>query len=103
MLSWEHISFADSFGVLLVGWSVVVERGLFLARHLSTLFYTVSWVDRDFLFPHAKHFYGSTAAPTSDYPTKVTLDDFNGKVLLIQEPLHTKAHSHTFQGSSFKV
>ena len=103
MLSWAQISLADSFGVLLVGWSVVAERGLFLARHLSTLFYSVSWVDRDFLFPHAKHFYGSTAAPTSDYPTKVTLDDFNGKVLLIQEPLHTKAHSHTFQGSSFKV
>ena len=95
MLFWAQISLAGSIGALLVGG--------FGARAASILFYTASWVDRAFLFPHAKHFYGSTAALTSDYPTKVTLDDFNGKVLLIQEPLHTKAHSHTFQGSSFKV
>ena len=30
---------ADSFGVLLVGWLVVVARGLYLARHLFTLCY----------------------------------------------------------------
>ena len=28
---------AGSFGALLVGWSVVVARGLYLARHLFTL------------------------------------------------------------------
>ena len=28
---------AGSFGVLLVGWLVVVARGLYLARHLFTL------------------------------------------------------------------
>ena len=28
---------AGSFGTLLVGWLVVVARGLYLARHLSTL------------------------------------------------------------------
>ena len=29
--------FAGSFGALLVGWLVVVARGLYLARHLFTL------------------------------------------------------------------
>ena len=29
---------ASSFGALLVGWLVVVARGLYLARHLFTLF-----------------------------------------------------------------
>ena len=29
---------AGSFGALLVGWLVVVARGLYLARHLFTLF-----------------------------------------------------------------
>ena len=31
------LSIAGSFGALLVGWSVVVARGLYLARHLFTL------------------------------------------------------------------
>ena len=35
MLSWAHIGLAGSFGALLVGWLVVVVRGLYLARHLS--------------------------------------------------------------------
>ena len=30
---------AGSFGALLLGWLVVVARGLYLARHLFTLFY----------------------------------------------------------------
>ena len=30
---------AGSYGALLVGWLVVVARGLYLARHLFTLFY----------------------------------------------------------------
>ena len=30
---------AGSFGVLLVGWLVVVARGLYLARHLFTLYH----------------------------------------------------------------
>ena len=38
MLSWAHIGLAGSFGVLLVGWLVVVARGLYLAGYLSTLF-----------------------------------------------------------------
>ena len=38
MLSWAYIGLAGSFGVLLVGWLVVVARGLYLARHLFTLF-----------------------------------------------------------------
>ena len=37
MLSWARVGLAGSFSVLLVGWLVVVERGLYLARHLSTL------------------------------------------------------------------
>ena len=37
MLSWAHIGLAGSL-VLLMGWLVVVARGLYLARHLSTLF-----------------------------------------------------------------
>ena len=32
---------AGSFGALLVGWSVVVARGLYLARHLFTLYLIV--------------------------------------------------------------
>ena len=38
MLSWAHIGHAISFGALLVGWLVVVARGLYLARHLFTLY-----------------------------------------------------------------
>ena len=38
MLSWAHIGLAGSFGALLVGWLVVVARGLYLARHLFTLY-----------------------------------------------------------------
>ena len=38
MLSWGHIGLAGSFGALLVGWLVVVARGLYLARHLFTLY-----------------------------------------------------------------
>ena len=35
---------AGSFGALLVGWLVVVVRGLYLARHLFTLFrHFVTW------------------------------------------------------------
>ena len=37
MLSWAHIGLAGSFGALLVCWLVVVVRGLYLSRHLSTL------------------------------------------------------------------
>ena len=32
---------AGSFGALLVGWLVVVARGLYLARHLYAFFYKV--------------------------------------------------------------
>ena len=32
------LSIAGSFGALLVGWLVVVARGLYLARHLFTLY-----------------------------------------------------------------
>ena len=32
-----HIGLTSSFGALLVGWLVVVARGLYLARHLFTL------------------------------------------------------------------
>ena len=39
MLSLALIGLAiGSFGALLVGWSLVVARGLYLARHLSTLY-----------------------------------------------------------------
>ena len=31
---------AGSFGALLVGWLVVLARGLYLARHLFTLYHT---------------------------------------------------------------
>ena len=34
----EFLFIAGSFGALLVGWLVVVARGLYLARHLFTLF-----------------------------------------------------------------
>ena len=34
MLSWAHIGLAGSFDTLLVGWLVVVVRGLYLTRHL---------------------------------------------------------------------
>ena len=38
MISWAHIfSLAGSFGALLGGWLVDVMRGLYLARHLSTV------------------------------------------------------------------
>ena len=36
---------AGSFGALLVGWLVVVARGLYLTRHLFTLFYIAVKVD----------------------------------------------------------
>ena len=35
MLSLAHIDLASSFGALLVGWLMVVARGLYLARHLT--------------------------------------------------------------------
>ena len=38
ILSWAHIGLAGSFGALLVGWLVVVARGLYLARLIFTLF-----------------------------------------------------------------
>ena len=38
MLSLAHIDLAGSFGALLVDYLVVVVRGLYLARHLFTLF-----------------------------------------------------------------
>ena len=37
ILSWAHTGLAGSFGALLVGWLVVVARGLHLARQLFTL------------------------------------------------------------------
>ena len=49
MLSLAHIGLAGSFGALLVGWLVVVARGLYLARHLfilsinSTLHISYAW------------------------------------------------------------
>ena len=45
MLSWAHIGPAASFDALLVGWLVVVARGMYLARHLSTFFIRV--LDKD--------------------------------------------------------
>ena len=43
---WPEIGFflsiAGSYGALLVGWLVVVARGLYLARHLFTLLTFVS-------------------------------------------------------------
>ena len=45
MLSWIHIGLAVSFGALLAGWSVVVARGLCLARHLFTLFKSMELLD----------------------------------------------------------
>ena len=49
MLSWAYICLAVSFGAMLVGWLVVVARGLYLVRHLYTLLdqvnyeYTALW------------------------------------------------------------
>ena len=37
MLSWVNVGLANSFGALLVGWLVVLARGLYLARHIFTL------------------------------------------------------------------
>ena len=37
MIPWAHIGLAGSFGALLVGWLMVVVRGLYLGRHLFTL------------------------------------------------------------------
>ena len=37
MLSWAHTVLAGLFGALLVGWLVVVARGLFHARHILTM------------------------------------------------------------------
>ena len=48
MLSWAHIGLAGSFGALLVGWLVVVVRGLYLARHLFTLMVELSSNDDDY-------------------------------------------------------
>ena len=39
MLDWVTGCSKLSYGALLVGWLVVVARGLYLARHLFTLFY----------------------------------------------------------------
>ena len=39
MHSLARMDLADSFGALLVGWLVIVARGLYLARHLFTLLY----------------------------------------------------------------
>ena len=44
MLSWACIGLAGSFGALLVGWSVVVVRGLYLARHLFTLLHLILFI-----------------------------------------------------------
>ena len=41
MLSWAHIGLAGSFGALLMDWLVAVARGLYLARHLFTLYLVV--------------------------------------------------------------
>ena len=41
MLSRAHIGLAGSFGALLVGWFVVVARGLNLTRHLYFMFTTL--------------------------------------------------------------
>merc|ERR1711973_786925 len=38
-LNLAFLTIAGSFGALLMGWLVVVARGLYLARHLFTLFY----------------------------------------------------------------
>ena len=38
MLSWAHTGPDGLFCALLVGWLVVVARGLYLARHLITLY-----------------------------------------------------------------
>ena len=52
MLSWAHIGLAGSFSALLVGWLVVVARGLYFARLYFTItdrgkcscrFVTISW------------------------------------------------------------
>ena len=42
MFSWADIGLAGSFGALLAGWLVVVARGLYLARHLFTLYHIIS-------------------------------------------------------------
>ena len=42
---------AGSFGALLVGWLAVVARGLYLARHLFTLFYDFVVTFTLFLYP----------------------------------------------------
>ena len=39
-----HIGLAGSFGALLVGWSVVVVRELYLARHLFTLLHLILFI-----------------------------------------------------------
>ena len=45
MLSWAYNGLAGSFGALLVGWLVIVARGLYLARHRSTLSHYL-WIKR---------------------------------------------------------
>ena len=53
MLSWAHIGLAGSFGALLVGWLVVVVRGLYLARLLFTLcIHDGSWGIREKVIGH---------------------------------------------------
>ena len=42
---------ANSFGALLVGWFVVVARGLYLARHLFTLYYLCFFSNPGFCSP----------------------------------------------------
>ena len=53
---------AGSFGALLVGWLVVVVRGLYLARYLFTLYNTRLLFDHIFCFVL---FQGPTACPVS--------------------------------------
>ena len=38
MLSWAHLGLAGLFDTLLVGWLVVVMRGLYVATHRFTLY-----------------------------------------------------------------
>ena len=45
MLFWAHIGLAGSFGALLVDLFVVAARGLYLARHLFTLYSIYSIFD----------------------------------------------------------
>ena len=61
-LKLAFLSIAGSFGALLLGWLVVAARGLYLARHLFTLFY----VKEVFNFPNKKVLYNFHL---SNFPT----------------------------------